>query len=254
MNIAIITGASSGMGKEFAFQLDKGFANIDEFWLIARDQSKLERVQKKLLHKAMIFPCDITLESSLDNIEKELKEKHAQICILVNCAGYGILGPFLEEEKNEELGMIRLNCEALTSVTYRFIPYMRKNSRIIQLASSAAFVPQPNFTVYAASKSYVLSFSRALNEELKPQKITVTAVCPGPVDTPFFERADKSQNTMALKRMLMADPKEVVKLALHDSYYKKAVSIYGTPMKLFQIMTKAVPHGIILKAVKLFSK
>lgn len=145
--------------------------------------------------------------------------------------------------------MIRLNCEALTNITHRIIPYMQKNSRIIQLASSAAFLPQLDFAVYAATKSYVLSFSRALREELKGKGIYVTAVCPGPVDTPFFDIAEKTGTTLSIKKYTMVKPGRVVSLALRDSYRKRAMSVCSLPIQAFGVLAKLMPHGALLKAM-----
>ena len=192
MNVIVITGASSGIGREFALQMDPFFTNIDEFWLVARSEDKLEETAELLGHRSRVIPMDITDSRRLDALEDMLIEHNAVVRMLINCAGFGLMGDFSEQPAENALSMIRLNCEALTEMTHRMIPYMRRNSRILQLASSAAFLPQPYFAVYAATKSYVLSFSRALNEELKPMGITVTSVCPGPVDTPFFDIAEQS--------------------------------------------------------------
>ena len=172
MNVIVITGASSGIGREFALQMDPFFTNIDEFWLVARSEDKLEETAELLGHRSRVIPMDITDSRRLDALEDMLIEHNAVVRMLINCAGFGLMGDFSEQPAENALSMIRLNCEALTEMTHRMIPYMRRNSRILQLASSAAFLPQPYFAVYAATKSYVLSFSRALNEELKPMGIT----------------------------------------------------------------------------------
>ena len=145
--------------------------------------------------------------------------------------------------------MIDLNCHALTEMTYFCIPYMKKNSRIIQLASSAAFLPQPDFAVYAASKSYVYSFSRALARELAPRKIYVTAVCPGPVDTPFFDIAEKSGSMLGIKKLTIAKADKVVRQAIADSYKKKENSVYSRVIRSFELLAKVVPHSVILKMI-----
>ena len=129
---------------------------------------------------------------------------------------------------------------------------MHKGTRIINLASAAAFCPQAKFAVYAATKSYVLSFSRSLAAELKEKGIFVTAVCPGPVDTLFFEVS--GQLPGGLKEAVMADPVQVVKQALIDAKYKKEVSVYGTAMKGAEAATKVLPHGMILKAMSMMEK
>ena len=143
--------------------------------------------------------------------------------------------------------MAALNCVALTAVTRLVLPFMEPNSRIIQFASSAAFLPQPGFAVYAATKSYVLSFSRALNQELRKRKICVTAVCPGPVKTEFFDIAEETGNKIPIYKMIvMADPVKVVRKAIADAEAGKELSIYGAAMKAFWILTKIMPHGLLL--------
>ena len=247
MNIVLITGASSGIGREFALQLDSCFQkNIDEFWLISRSRKGLEETAKLCSHKTRILPMDVTKPDLLDLLEDTLTAQNAVIRVLVNGAGFGLMGKFSEQDRQGALGMIRLNCEALTDLTHRLLPYMRKNSRIIQMASSAAFLPQPDFAVYAATKSYVLSFSRALGEELRPMGIYVTSVCPGPVDTPFFDIAEKTGTTLAVKKYTMVSAREVVSLALRDSYRKKNMSVCSFPIQAFQVLAKVLPHQVLL--------
>lgn len=254
MKVAIITGASSGMGREFALQMDAIFENIDEFWLIARRNEELETLSKVLVHPCRIYAMDITKAGQSERLEYTLKLENAKVCILVNCVGYGLIGPMTDAPLKDTLGMIRTNCEALTEITYRTIPYMAKNARIIMLASSAAFLPQAGFAVYAATKSYVLSLSRALAHELHDKRIYVTAVCPGPVDTPFFDIAERTGTTLALKKKVMASPEDVVAKALEDSFLRREVSVYGAPMNAFRVLCKAIPHGCIMKVVDLIKQ
>lgn len=251
MNVVVITGASSGIGLEFALQMDNYFTNIDEFWLVARSREKLQEVAKVMQHKTRILTMDITKDAQLERLEDTLHEKNAVVRMLINCAGYGIMGEFEEQELESELGMVRLNCEALTNITHRLLPFMRKGSRIIQMASCAAFLPQPDFAVYAATKSYVLSFSRALGQELQEKGIYVTAVCPGPVDTPFFDIAEKTGTTLAIKKLTMVSADKVVKKALQDSYYKRHLSVCSLPIQAMQVAAKLIPHDVILQGMKL---
>ncbi len=250
MNIAIITGASSGIGMEFARQMDEKYLSIDEFWLIARREDKLQELAESLQHKCRIFAIDVTNDNNLESLENAIREAGAVVRMLINCAGFGIIGKFAEQDREMATGMVRLNCEALTNITYRLIPYMKRNSRIIQIASSAAFLPQPEFAVYAATKAYVLSFSKALREELLPQGIYVTAVCPGPVETPFFEIAESTGTMMSIKKFVMAKAPDVVALALKDSYHKRAMSVYSLPIKAFWATGKLVPDNISLFVVR----
>ena len=127
---------------------------------------------------------------------------------------------------------------------------MRRKSRIIQFASAAAFLPQREFSVYAATKSYVYSFSLSLREELREQEIGVTAVCPGPVNTAFFTVAGNEGKLKAVKSLFMANPKKVAKLALMDSVLNRPLSIYGLPMKLFYLLSQIIPDGLLLQLLK----
>ena len=256
-SIVIITGASSGIGEEFAMQIDAHLRKTDEIWLIARSRDKLERLGKRMRNNTRVLAMDLTSEAQIERLADMLLDNDCVVRMLVNCAGYGLIGDFSSMSAEEQLGMIRLNCEALTNVTHCCIPFMRKNSRIIQLASSAAFVPQPGFAVYAASKSYVNSFSLALRQELKSIGIQVTSVCPGPVDTPFFDRAESTGSIMGVKKYLMVKRELVVKKALRDACLKRPKSVYSYPIQAFEVLCKLVPHSILIPlihAVKLCGK
>ncbi len=250
MNIAIITGASSGLGREFVRQMDQSFEQIDEFWLVARSRDKLTEIAAHTRHRTRIFALDLTGNVQTQRLEEAVRKRHARVRMLINCAGYGIMGAFAEQDRREELGMIRLNCEALTNLTHRMLPYMRSGSRIIQMASCAAFLPQPNFAVYAASKAYVLRFSQALGEELRPRSIYVTSVCPGPVNTPFFDKAEKNGRTLSIKKHVMVQAGPVVKKALRDSLHKKTKSVYSFPIRALEVLAKAVPHNLMLYCMR----
>ena len=192
---------------------------------------------------------DLTDKEQRLRLREILKEKQPQVKMLVNCSGYGKIGLYEDIPEEDISGMIELNCLALTSVTYEVLPYMTKKSRIINLASSAAFLPQPKFAVYAATKSYVLSFSRALHEEVKKNGIFVTAVCPGPVRTEFFDIAQMTGEVAFYKKIMMANPAKVVEQALRDSLKGKTVSVYGGMMKAFRILCKVLPHEWLMKFI-----
>lgn len=249
-NIIIITGASSGIGREFFHQLDRGLYTVDEFWLVARRKDLLEELKEKASHPVKIIDTDLCTTDGIRKIKNLLQKEQPCIRMLINSAGYGIMGNFESLELEEQTGMIDLNCKALTEMTWLSLPYMKANSRIIQLASSAAFLPQPGFAIYAATKSYVLSFSRALNQELSNRKIFVTAVCPGPVQTEFFERAEKEASTLAIKKLTMAEAENVVRHALIASARKQETAVFSPLIKGFGLMTKLLPHGMILPVIK----
>ena len=254
MKIVLITGASSGLGAEFARQLDKEVSGIDEFWLVARRKERMEELAQNLTHPARIFANDVRNRSLYECLEWQLTEECADIKILVNNAGCGFNGFVTEQSSEKLIDVLDINCTAMTAITTLCIPFMKKGARIIHMASSAAYLPQPGFAAYAASKSYVLNFSRALGEELRSRGIYVTAVCPGPVDTPFFERAETNGQTLALKKNFSVSPEWVVRDALTAAKKRKTVAVCSVPMKLFRILCKIVPHSWILEFVENYDK
>lgn len=248
MRIAVITGASSGMGMETAIQLADQYGRyLDEIWLIARRGERMEALKGKLPVALRLFPMDITDRIQLERLRLALEEEKPRVLFLVNAAGFGKIGTIGSLPLETEAGMVKLNCQALCTVTHLVLPYMADRGRILQYASSAAFLPQPGFAIYAATKAFVLSYSRALNVELRNRGICVTAVCPGPVKTEFFDIAETTGQIPLYKRLTMADPVKVVRKAIRDSAAGKTVSVYGLLMKLFYLAAKVLPHSLILK-------
>lgn len=245
MNIAVITGASSGMGQELARQLDSQLGKTKEIWLLARRREPMEELARHMKTKVKVIPIDMTDEKQMRQFEEILAIQNPKITVLANCAGVGSYGEFLKQETKEISNMVKLNIAALTQMTKMCLPYMKKGSRVIQFASGAAFVPQAAFAVYAASKSYVYSLSRALQRELKPRGIYVTAVCPGPVETPFLKHAYGEEfEPNLLKRLTMARTECVVMKAINDCKRNKAVSVCGIPMKALYIATQGIQNVI----------
>ncbi len=251
--IAIVTGASSGMGMEFARQISKKIPCIKEIWLIARRKERMEEFADTIDVPCKIIEADLMNDEFFYKFDNLLKSSDIKVKMLVNAAGFGKVGRFEDISFYDNGGMVRLNCECLTRLTHIVLPYMQKKSRIINFASSAAFMPQPAFAVYAATKSYVLSLSRALHYELKDREIYVTAVCPGPVATEFFDIAEEGQKKAWFKKFFMADCEKVVTKALTDSIDKKQKSVYGFSMNAFYILTKLVPTKTLLGIVSFIS-
>lgn len=245
MKIAVVTGASSGMGREFVYQIAESYPHLDEIWAIARGREALEQLKAEV-PKVRIQPFDITKEECLQEMKAVLEREKPDIRLLVNAAGAGTQKKVLESEVKQLTDMTQLNCTAITAVSRICLPYCKEKSRILCLASGAAFIPQPGFAVYAATKAYVLSFARALNRELQG-KITVTAVCPGPVNTPFLEKMGGKEQMPAYKKPFIASPKAVVKRALRDGAKGKELSVYGSSIKALRILCKMLPHSVILK-------
>ena len=247
MKIAIVTGASSGMGREAAYQIGDRFSGIDEIWVLARRRERLDEMCGRIPARIRCFAADITDPEGRGRIQAALEETKPEVKLLINAAGFGVIGRVDTLSEETVCGMVRLNCEALCAMTGMVLPYMGMNGRILQFASAAAFLAQPEFGVYAATKAFVLSYSRALGAELQRKGICVTAVCPGPVKTEFFDIAEREHPIPAYKKLVMADPKKVVRKALTDSMAGRPVSVYGVIMKLFCVAAKILPHGLILK-------
>lgn len=251
MKIAVVTGASSGIGREFVRQLGYFYRSLDEIWVIARRRERLEELREKSRVPLRIFDGNLMKKQVYKELSAELKETSPDIRMLVNAAGFGKSGSvesIAAEDMRAQTDMVDLNCRALTKMTLLCLPYMSRGSRIVNLASAAAFCPQPQFSVYAATKSYVLSFSRSLGAELRGKGICVTAVCPGPVDTEFFTVSGGLTNP--LKKLTMAKAEDVVHKALKDSRAGRALSIFGLSMRTAFLGAKLVPHSLILKMMQ----
>lgn len=246
MKIAIITGASSGIGMEFARQLDSNLHKTDEIWLLARRREPMEELARSLKHKTQVIAMDVTRESAMEQFAEVLAISDPRITVLVNCAGIGSHGSFAKQSDQEVSDMMQLNIVALTRMTKLCLPYMRRGSKILQLSSGAAFVPQAAFAVYAASKAYVYSLSRALGKELEGRGIHVMAVCPGPVNTPFLARAygekEEASNLGRLKKLTMMETESVVAKAVMDCKRGRSVSVCGLPMKTLYLATQSVQN------------
>ena len=170
--------------------LDSFYKNLDEIWVIARRKERLEALAKESRVPLRIFAGDLQKKKVYKELRDALEKEQPDLRMLVNSAGFGKSGSveeILSEKFRIQTDMVDVNCRSLTRMTLLCLPFLRAGSRIVNLASASAFCPQPYFSVYVATKSYVLSFSRSLGEELRKKGIVVTAVCPGPVDTEFFD-------------------------------------------------------------------
>lgn len=234
------------MGKDFVREILKE-KNVDEIWMIARRKERLAAMEEKYPSRLHGISLDLTKECSYEKIESLLQEEKLQIQYLVNAAGAGRMGKTEDIDAKEHGFVLDINVKALTCMTRICLPYMRRGGHIIQLCSGSAFLPQPQFASYAASKSYVLSFSRALRAEVKERGIQVTAVCPGPVNTEFFEAAGSEVHPS--KKRFMAESKDVVKQAMKDAKAGKELSVYGLSMKLVHLAGKLLPTRLVLSVM-----
>ena len=244
MKIAVITGASSGMGKEFVYAIDKEF-DLDEIWVIARREEKLKELGEKCRAKVRPIALDLADRESFAVYKGILEAEKPEIQVLVNAAGFGLFGTFTEMDMNRQLDIIDLNDGALTAMCHMSIPYMPEGSHIINLASNSSWQPVPYINVYGASKAYVVSFSRALGVELKKQGIHVMAVAPGWIKTEFFDHAVHDDTIKYYDRYYTAE--QVIKKAMKDLRKKKIVSILGFPVRMQVRAVKLLPVSLIMK-------
>lgn len=244
MKAAVITGASSGMGREFVLALDKS-ESFDELWVIARRKDRLEELASQTRARVRAIPLDLTLPASIDEYARLLAEEKPDVAVLVNAGGYGRFGAFTDISLADTLGMVDINSRALAAMTYATLPYMGSGGRIYQLGSLSSFQPVPKMAMYAASKAFVLSLSRALNVELAPRGIRVMAVCPGWVSTEFFDRAVTDRSVTYFNRFYTA--KQVVERALRDMERGRDVSICGFPVRAQVLGVKLLPHRTVMR-------
>lgn len=271
MNIAIITGASSGIGEQFLRQLvlergSFGSVPFEEIWVIARRSDRLLSMKNELDPvRIRVFESDLTAQGTLDDLKDELQKRKPTIGLLVNCAGVGHNGRFETVPREEVHKMIALNCAVLAEFTSVCIPFMiplgdqctyATGPRILNIASSAGFLPQPGSAVYAATKSFVISFSRALHSELRIHNIASTTVCPGPVATEFAAVATGVPGAKAsgFKSFFVVKPARLVRKSILVSKKGRGVYVYGFSQKCFHLLTKILPNRFLIYMVTKLSK
>ncbi len=242
--IAIVTGASSGIGKQFAKQLCAEYP-LDELWVIARSQNRLDELKEELTIPVKTISLDLTDGTSGARLSDLLKEEQPNVRVLCNASGYGKFEQFANIPQADNLGMIDLNCRALTEVTHIVLPYLSEGSVIVNIASVAALMPIPYGAVYAASKAYVLSFTRALNRELKSKKIHALAVCPYWTKTAFFDRSNK--NGVITHFDCMYEPQFIIKKTFWAMKKKKDYVVPGFVARGTHLLTKLFPHRFTMK-------
>lgn len=244
--IAFITGANSGIGKEFT-NLITQYDFIDEIWAIARDSDRLNELKRKCGQKVRVFSMDLSERNNIDALELLLKNEKPNIAYLINCAGFATFGDYSTVSKQRDVGMIDTNITALVSICDICIPYMQEGAHIINMASQAAFQPVPYQNVYSATKAFVRSYTRALNVELKDKQICATAVCPGWMNTRLIERANIGAKKATNKFSFMVEPLPVAEKALKDANKSRDMSVYGLAIKLAHILSKLLPQRLLMK-------
>jgi short-subunit dehydrogenase len=243
---ALITGATSGLGYEFV----KLFANDGyNLVLVARNEEKLEEIKKTFSNiEVTVITKDLSIYGAAKEVFKEVEKKGIDIDVLVNNAGFGLMGKFDELDIQKQMEMIQLNITTLTELTYYFLPRLKeKRGRILNIASTAAFQPGPLMAVYFATKAFVLSFSEALVEELKDSNVTVTTLCPGATKTNFGNVANVEGSKMFSRAM---ESDQVARKGYQALMRGKRVIVTGGLNKAGAFGTKFMPRSVTAKIAK----
>lgn len=254
MKIAIVTGASSGLGKEFLRRIGL-LEELDEIWAVARREEALEHLSVLTATPVTTFPLDLTKQTERLKLKGALEEKQPDVRWLISTAGIGKMGTYEQVGEDDCREIIRLNCEASVEVAQMALPYMEAGANILEVCSSSAFQPLPGLNVYAASKAFLLHYSRALRWELFSREINVTALCPYWMwDTEFIEKA-KSGDPEAIRHFPLAMSKgTVAKKALQDTKNGRAVSTPGLVSPLQRIFAKLLPSCVAIGAWELLRR
>jgi short-subunit dehydrogenase len=245
-NIAIVTGASSGLGKEFVKLLITD-QNINEIFVLARSHNKLNELKNEYGDKIRPYPTDLSDINNIKAFGRYLEKEDVNIKLLINNAGFAKFCSYNDISIDESLNMINLNVSGVVAMGLVCIPFMNKNSHIINIASQASFQPLPYQNIYSSTKSFVKNYSRALNVELKEKGITVTAVCPGWIKTNLFNRGCINAKKGTKNFAFMVTPDVVAKKALKDAYKNKDISVYGLYVNFCRFLSKVLPEKIVIK-------
>lgn len=246
--IAIITGASSGMGRQFA-RTAADYVEFDELWAVARRADRLSALAEELSGKANVVsvPLDLEDSQSIDSLGEKIQSEDAEVVLLVNAAGFGKFQAVTDVPKKTADGMLALNCRAMMDMCYTCLPYMKPGAKILNIASVAGFQPVPYICEYAATKAFVLSFSRGLWKEQKGKGITVTALCPYWTKTEFFDVAQlKDSDNIVTYFNAMYEAEDVVARGWRDLMKGRDVSTFGFIARAQIALVKLLPHRIVM--------
>lgn len=247
MSYVLITGASSGIGKQFA---KKFAAKGLDLILVARSEDKLNSVKEEILIESSVdikvFPCDLSLEDGPKKVHDYTSSNDLKVSCLINNAGFGSFGKFEDTDLARYQQMVNLNDKALVSMSYLYLEDFKKNGmgRIVNTASIASFMPGPYMSVYYASKAFVLSLSLALNEEFKDYNIKVTAICPAPTNTDFWKVAKVEMNNFKAKH-LSRNTDELVDGSMKAIEENKPFYVDGWLYKLAAFSTRLLPRNVL---------
>jgi len=247
MSVAIITGASSGIGREFAKQM-KEKLGVDEFWFVARREDRMIALRDELCVNARIISADLAVSEGIETFKRTLEEQKPTVKYLVNAAGFGSFGSFDQIDESLVSGMIDLNVKALVLITHATIPYMERGGRIVELGSGSCFTPLPYFNTYASSKAFVLHYTKALNYEIEKYGLRATCFCPGWVETEFLGKATDDKNVTVPKEMKpLLKCEDVVAKCIKAMLKGKTMCVTNWYTKLQHLLFKILPDSILSK-------
>jgi len=245
--IIVVTGASSGLGREFVRQISKK-EKVDEIWAIARRTDRLEELAKETAVKVVPLSIDLSDGAAISSYKQRLADEQPEIVILANCAGFGKFGHYETIPTETYINMINLNCEAAVYMTDYSLPYMKEGAKILNVASCAGFQPIPYINIYGATKAFMVSYTRALNVELRYRKIHVVALCPFWSKTEFFDRAIKQgEKKVVIHYSAMYEATFVVSKAIKALYGKTDICVPGGKNKFQWFLTKLFNHRFVMK-------
>lgn len=243
--IAIITGASSGIGREFAYLLDK--KGLDGLWLVARREEKLKELASELKTPTRVLPLDVSEKDGRNAFYTLLEEEKPDVRWLVNSAGFGKFAPYDGVDHNTSLSMIETNCSGVVSFTLLALPHMRRGAHIVNMGSASAFQPLPYVNIYGSTKVFVRHYTRALNVELRPRGISATVSCPYWVDTAFFDVAhDTADRPVVTRHSSKISPGIVAEKALAAAEKGRDMSAPGAVNKLQHAGAKLLPQRLVM--------
>ena len=247
MNIAILTGASAGLGEEY-LKLLAATEELDQIWIVARRADRLQALAERYTQKTVVpLPLDLTEPSAVQALRERLEGEKPNLRLLINNAGCGTVGNFIEMDTESQTRMIDLNVRALTAITNVCLPYMGRGAAVLNVCSIASFAPNTRMAVYCSTKAFVLQFSKTVRRELRGTGINVCAACPGPMNTEFFAAGGIVGKSHALEKGLprcYAD--RVAKGSLRAARRGRGIYTPTAFYKFYRLLCKLLPHGLIM--------
>ena len=248
MPIAIITGSSSGLGREYVDVVVKEHPEIDEIWMVARRLERLQEIAEQYPQKwCKAIGLDLSKDESYEILGKMLEENRPDIKLLISNSGVATHGNFDEVDLKSQIAMVDLNVKGATAVTHLCLPFMKRGSSILEVCSTSAFAPNPHLNVYSATKAYLMNFSTCLRQELKPRGINVCAAHPGWMETEMNAGTSKTNRTGISRYLPLVDVRTFAIRSLEAAIKGKASYTQGVFYKVYCLLAKVLPHTLVVK-------